>query len=44
MNYRAANKIYLQVQIIKAEEINMAWDKVVNKEVSYRYMIDAATF
>lgn len=43
MDYCAANKIYPQIQIIKAEEINDAWDKVVNKEARYRYVIDAAT-
>lgn len=43
MDYCAENKIYPQIQIIKAEEINDAWDKVVNKEARYRYVIDAAT-
>ncbi|MFE3866548.1 NAD(P)-dependent alcohol dehydrogenase [Flavobacterium sp. LS2P90] len=44
MNYCAENKIYPQIQIIKADEINEAWKKVVNKEARYRYVIDAATF
>ena len=44
MDYCAANKIYPQIQIIKPEEINSAWDKVVNKEARYRYVIDASTF
>ena len=43
LNYCAENKIYPQIQIIKAEEVNEAWDKVVNKEARYRYVIDAAT-
>jgi len=43
MNYCAENKIYPQIQIIKAEEINNAWEKVVNKEARYRFVIDAAT-
>jgi alcohol dehydrogenase (NADP+) len=43
MNYCAENKIYPQIQMIKAEEINEAWKKVVNKEARYRYVIDAAT-
>ncbi len=43
MNYCAANKIYPQIQITKADEINEAWDKVVNKEARYRYVIDATT-
>lgn len=40
MNYCAENKIYPQIQIIKAEEINEAWEKVVNKEARYRFVID----
>lgn len=43
IDYCAANKIYPQIQIINANEINDAWDKVVNKEARYRYVIDAAT-
>jgi alcohol dehydrogenase (NADP+) len=43
MDYCAANKIYPQIQIIKAAEINEAWKKVVNKEARYRYVIDAST-
>ena len=43
MDYCAENKIYPQIQIIKAEEINDAWVKVVNKEARYRYVINAAT-
>lgn len=43
VDYCAKNKLYPQIQIIKAEEINEAWDKVVNKQARYRYVIDAAT-
>lgn len=43
MNYCASNKIHPQIQVIKAAEINDAWDKVVNKEARYRYVIDART-
>jgi alcohol dehydrogenase (NADP+)/uncharacterized zinc-type alcohol dehydrogenase-like protein len=43
MDYCAKHKIYPQIQIIKATEINDAWEKVVNKEARYRYVIDAAT-
>jgi len=43
MNYCAENKIYPQIQIIKAEDINEAWKKVVNKEARYRFVIDATT-
>jgi alcohol dehydrogenase (NADP+) len=44
IDYCADNKIYPQIQVIKASEINDAWDKVVNKEARYRYVIDASTF
>jgi len=44
MDYCAENKVYPQIQVIKASEINGASDKVVNKEARYRYVIDASTF
>ncbi|MCB0662976.1 MAG: NAD(P)-dependent alcohol dehydrogenase, partial [Saprospiraceae bacterium] len=44
MDYCAANKIYPQVEMIDASQINEAWEKVVNKEARYRYVIDATTF
>lgn len=44
IHYCADNGIRPEIQIIKAEEINEAWEKVVNKEARYRYVIDAATF
>lgn len=43
MDYCAQNNILPQIQVIKAEEINDAWGKVVNKEARYRYVIDAST-
>jgi alcohol dehydrogenase (NADP+) len=43
IDYCAANKIYPQIQLINAEEINEVWVKVINKEARYRYVIDAAT-
>jgi len=43
LDFCALNKIYPQIEIIKASEINDAWDKVVNKQARYRYVIDAAT-
>lgn len=44
MYYCTANNLLPEIQIIKAEEINSAWDKVINKQARYRYVIDAATF
>lgn len=43
INYCAKNKIYPQVQIIKAQEINDAWQQVVDKKARYRFVIDAQT-
>ncbi|MGB0176417.1 MAG: NAD(P)-dependent alcohol dehydrogenase [Owenweeksia sp.] len=44
IHYCADNKVLPQVEIIHAEEINNAWENVVNKKARYRYVIDAATF
>jgi uncharacterized zinc-type alcohol dehydrogenase-like protein len=44
VNYCADNEVHPKIQIIKAEQINEAWENVVNKKARYRYVIDAATF
>ena len=44
VQYCADNNIYPKIEMIKAEQINEAWKKVVNKKARYRYVIDAATF
>lgn len=44
IHYCADNGVKPEIQIIKAEQINEAWEKVVNKKARYRYVIDAATF
>jgi len=43
IDYCAQNKIYPEVQVIKASEVNEIWEKVINKEARYRYAIDTAT-
>lgn len=43
VNYCADNKVFPQIQIIPASQINDAWEKVVNKQARYRYVIDAKT-
>lgn len=43
VHYCADNNIRPQIQVIKAEEVNDAWAKVLNKEARYRYVIDTAT-
>src|SRR5687767_1621714 len=35
VDYCADNKIYPQIQVIKAHDINEVWSKVVNKEARY---------
>lgn len=43
VDYCAANKILPDVQVIKASEANETWNKVINKEARYRYVIDLAS-
>lgn len=43
VNYCAQKEIHPQIDIINAEQVNQAWDKVLNKEARYRYVIDSAT-
>lgn len=43
VNYCAENKILPNIQVISAEQINQAWEDVVNKKARYRYVIDTAT-
>lgn len=43
LDYCAEQKLYPQIQIITAAEINDAWTKVLNKEARYRYVIDTST-
>ncbi len=44
VHYCADNGVKPEIQIISADQINEAWEKVENKEARYRYVIDAATF
>lgn len=44
VHYCADNNVHPKIEVISADQINDAWDKVVNKEARYRYVIDAATF
>lgn len=43
VDYCAENKIYPEIQMIEPEKINEVWEKVVNKEARYRYVIDMST-
>lgn len=44
VDYCADHKVLPTIQIIRAEQINEAWESVVNKKARYRYVIDASTF
>lgn len=44
LHYCAEHDIHPEIEVIKAEQINDAWEKVINKEARYRYVIDASTF
>ncbi|MDF2192160.1 hypothetical protein [Paraflavitalea sp. CAU 1676] len=43
IDYCAKNKVVPQIQVIKAEAVNEAWENVVNRKARYRYVIDAKT-
>jgi len=44
VNYCADNKVLPTIAMIKADQINEAWENVVSRKARYRYVIDAATF
>lgn len=43
IDYCAANKIAPEVEIIPISRVNEAWDRVVAKDVRYRFVIDMST-
>ena len=43
IDYCAARNITADVELIRPDEINRAWDRVVNKDVRYRFVIDVAS-
>ncbi|MFM2480928.1 NAD(P)-dependent alcohol dehydrogenase [Celerinatantimonas sp. YJH-8] len=43
VDYCVDHKVLPKIEIIKAEQINEAWENVVNKKARYRYVIDSAT-
>jgi uncharacterized zinc-type alcohol dehydrogenase-like protein len=40
VNYCAANNIKAEVELIRPKDINRAYERVVNKDVRYRFVID----
>jgi len=43
IDYCAARNIKADIELIQPEEINRAYDRVVNKDVRYRFVIDMAS-
>ena len=44
LDFAAQHHIVSEVEVIKADYINEAWDRVVKSDVRYRFVIDASTF
>ncbi|MFM1917528.1 MAG: hypothetical protein RJB01_1043 [Actinomycetota bacterium] len=44
LDFCAAHGYGSDVEVIPAEKINEAWERVVNSDVRYRFVIDASTF
>ncbi|WOL00164.1 putative cinnamyl alcohol dehydrogenase 1 [Canna indica] len=42
LNFCAANKVYPEIEVIKIEYINEALERLVEKDVKYRFVIDIA--
>ena len=40
INFCAANKIYPDIELIKIDYINEALERLVNRDVRYRFVID----
>jgi alcohol dehydrogenase (NADP+) len=43
IDYCAARGIKADVEVVRAEDINRAFERVVNKDVRYRFVIDMAS-
>jgi alcohol dehydrogenase (NADP+) len=43
IDYCAARNIKADIELIRPEDINRAYERVVNKDVRYRFVIDPAS-
>ena len=43
VDYCVSEGLRPEIQLIKAADINKAWEQVVRKQARYRFVIDAAT-
>lgn len=44
LDFCAAHNLAPQIEVVSGDEITAAYDKVVNSQVRYRYVIDTSTF
>jgi uncharacterized zinc-type alcohol dehydrogenase-like protein len=44
LNFCGEKSIVSDVEVIKADYINQAYDRTVSSDVKYRFVIDAKTF
>jgi uncharacterized zinc-type alcohol dehydrogenase-like protein len=44
LDFAAEHSIVSDVEVIKADYLNQAWDRVVDSDVRYRFVIDGSTF
>ena len=44
LDFAAAHSLGADIELIGADQIDAAWDRVVAGDVRYRFVIDAATF
>jgi alcohol dehydrogenase (NADP+) len=44
LDFASEHNIVSDVEVIDASQINQAWDRVVDSDVRYRFVIDASTF
>jgi uncharacterized zinc-type alcohol dehydrogenase-like protein len=44
LDFASEHNIVSDVEVINADYINEAWDRVVDSDVRYRFVIDASTF
>lgn len=43
LDYCAKKKVFADVEVIPASQINEAYEKTIRSQVKYRFVIDAAT-
>jgi uncharacterized zinc-type alcohol dehydrogenase-like protein len=44
LDFCAEHGLGAEIELIRADQIDDAWDRVVNSDVRYRFVIDTATF